>query len=208
MQTRGLTPDDVAAAADRLVARAEKPTLRAVRAELGGGSLATIQPALAQWRASRPRIEPNGFAVSAEVQRAILADMERTVASARAELAAELAETQDARDALTEELRQLGAAAAAAEKRAVDASAEVERQAGTIATLERALTEAREQITREHEIAERARREAAEAAVRLEMVPGLQAELEGLRTRLEQEREARLRAEIAAAELRGPKATG
>lgn len=172
MQSRGLTPEAIAAAADRLIARGEKPSLRAVRAELGGGSLGTIQPALAAWRARRPQIDAAGLGVSAEVQRAIVGDIERAAAAARAELATDLAETREARDALAEELRQQLTVAADAEQRAAEAIAEAERHAGTIATLERALSEAREQIAREHEAAERARREAAEAAVRLELLLG------------------------------------
>jgi colicin import membrane protein len=204
---RGLTPEDIAAAAEKLVARGEKPSARAVRAELGAGSMATITPALAAWRASRPRVEGSGSHISPELQRAMLAEIERAVTSARSELAAELADTQDANSALAEELKTQTAAAIAAEKQAADAKTESERQAGTIASLERSLAEAREQIAQEHETAEHARREAAEAAVRLETLPGLHAEIEALRKRFDEEREARLRAEIAAAELRGTRTT-
>jgi len=204
MQQRGITPENIEAAAERIAARGEKPTARAVRAELGGGSMVTIAPALAAWKANRPKIEAASIGVSAEVQRAILVDVERAVATARADLAAELADTQETLAAVSDELRQQTAAGAAAEARATEATAEVERQAGMIATLERSLAEAREQIAREHEVAETARREAAEAAVRLEMVPGLKGELEELRKRYDAEREARLKAEIAAAEMRGP----
>jgi colicin import membrane protein len=208
VRTASITPEEINAAAERLLSRGEKPTLRAVRGEIGGGSLATIQPVLAEWKARRPRIEPTGPAVSPELQRAILGDIERAVAAAKADLTAELAETQDARDALGEELRQQIVTATAAERRAAEALAESERQAGTIATLERALVESREQIVREREAAEGARKEAAQAAVRLESLPTLQAEIETLRRRLDEEREARRVAEIAAAELRGPAAGG
>lgn len=204
---RGLTPEDIAAAAEKLVARGEKPSARAVRAELGAGSMATITPALAAWRASHPRVEGPGSHISPELQRAMLTEIERAVTSARSELAAELADTQDANSALAEELKAQTAAAITAEKQATDAKAESERQAGTITALERSLAEAREQIAREHETAEQARREAAEAAVRLETLPGLHAEIEALRKRFDEEREARLRAEIAAAELRGTRTT-
>jgi chromosome segregation ATPase len=196
-----LTPTDIEAAAERIAERGQRPTTRAVRAELGGGSMATIVPALAAWNARRPA--PQAAAVSAELQRAVKAEVEGAVAAARAELTAQLADLHDACNALTEELRTQSAAAVAAEQRAAAAETEAERLRGAGAALERTLADAREQNAREREAAERARREVAEAAVRLEMLPGLQAELEALRGRLDTEREARVRAEIAAAELRG-----
>jgi hypothetical protein len=196
-----LTTSDIEAAAERIAARGQRPSSRAVRAELGGGSMATIVPALAAWNARRPKSEAPS--VSAELLRAVRGEVEGAVAAARAELVAQLADLQDACAALTEELRTQSAAAVAAEQRAAVAEAEAERLRGAGAALEQALAEARMQNAREREAAERARQEAAEAAVRLEFVPGLQAELEALRGRLDTEREARLKAEIAAAELRG-----
>src|SRR5204862_3803092 len=114
-------------------ARKERPTARAVRAELGGGSMETIAPVLAAWKANRPKIEATSIGISAEVQRAILVDVERAVATARADLAAELADTQETLAAVSDELRQQTAAGTAAETRAAEATAEVERQAGMIA---------------------------------------------------------------------------
>jgi hypothetical protein len=52
-----LNYDQVAAAAEDLVARGDSPTLRNVRAELGGGSMATLQKHLAHWKASRQRVQ-------------------------------------------------------------------------------------------------------------------------------------------------------
>jgi len=48
-----ITDAKVHAAADALTARGENPTQNAVRRELGGGSFATIGPALQQWRETR-----------------------------------------------------------------------------------------------------------------------------------------------------------
>lgn len=47
------TPEAIHAAIDALVARQEPVTLQSVRNEIGGGSLATIQPVLKTWRAER-----------------------------------------------------------------------------------------------------------------------------------------------------------
>lgn len=49
-KTDGLTDDQVFAAADAIAARGERPTQDKVREALGGGSFATIGPALRRWR--------------------------------------------------------------------------------------------------------------------------------------------------------------
>lgn len=52
-KTDGLTDEQVFAAADAVEARGERPTQHNVRDELGGGSFATIGPALRRWRQAR-----------------------------------------------------------------------------------------------------------------------------------------------------------
>ena len=49
-KTDGLTDDQIFAAADAIAARGERPTQEKVRGVLGGGSFATIGPALRRWR--------------------------------------------------------------------------------------------------------------------------------------------------------------
>jgi len=198
----GTSYAEIAAAADRLTANGERPTVRAVRAEIGGGSLATIQRHFTEWKGGR-RAAPVSAALSPELQRVILAEMERSSAAVRAELETELADTQAERDALTAELERQGETLAASEERAEAQSAEVERQAGALALLERGLADAREQAAREREAAEAARKAAALAELRLESLPQLHAEIKALRADLATEREARRVAEIEAAEWRG-----
>ncbi|WP_418139973.1 DNA-binding protein (plasmid) [Oceanimonas smirnovii] len=48
----GITDQDVFGAADALVANGQKPTQTGIREFLGGGSFATIGPALKKWRAA------------------------------------------------------------------------------------------------------------------------------------------------------------
>ena len=157
-----------------------------------------INAVLSAWKAKRPKIEGASFSVSAELQRAILGEIAQAVAAARAELGDELADLKDTLATTSEELQQQAAGRESAELQASAHAAEIERQNGTITTLQREIAEAREQIGREREAAERARLEAAEATVQLRMVVGLQAEVIELRERARQ-------AEIEAAELRGPK---
>jgi colicin import membrane protein len=199
----GVTFAEVAAVADRIKARGERPTVQRVRGELGSGSLATLQRHFTAWREQNRAGAVESVTLPVELQRAMLGHIERAAAEARADLQAELAETQSEREALTEELERQGATLAAVEERAAAQAGEIERQAGAVATLERALTEAQEAASRERAAAETARKEAALAALRLESLPTLQADLAELRGKLDAERDARRLAEIAAAELRG-----
>ena len=199
----GVTFDEVAAAADRITARAERPTLRGVRAELGTGSLGTIQKHLADGQAGRRQIETASVTLPTEIQRVILFEIERNVAEARSRLETELADLKSDRDTLAEETEQQASALQKAERHADEQSTEIGRQAGMIEQLQRDLTDVKEQITREREAAETARKAAALAELRLESLPKLQDEIEALRAKLENEQEVRRHAEIEAAELRG-----
>jgi colicin import membrane protein len=203
----GVSFAEVAAVADRITGRGERPTVRSVRTELGGGSLATIQRHFSAWKDGHRPTLPVNMALPPELQRAMLTQIERAAAEARAGLETELAETLAERDGLTDELERQSETLAAAEQRTQAQAAEIERHAGTIAMLERALSEAREQAARERDAAEAARRAAALAELRLEDLPGLRTEVEALRTKLEAERDARRKAEIEAAELRGGRKT-
>ena len=205
----GVTAAEVAAVADRIKARGERPTVQRVRGELGSGSLATLQRHFTAWREKNRTGAVESVTLPVELQRAMLGHIERAAAEARADLQAELAETQSEREALAEELERQGATLAAVEERSrpgEEQAGEIERQAGTIATLERALGEAQEAASRERALAEEARKAAALAELRLESLPTLRDELYGAaRASRTPERDARYAslAEIAAAELRG-----
>jgi colicin import membrane protein len=199
----GVTFAEVAAVADRIKARGERPTVQRVRGELGSGSLGTLQRHFTAWREKNRTGAVESITLPVELQRAMLGHIERAAAEARADLQAELAETQSERDALTDELERQGATLAAVEEHAAEQAGAIERQAGTIATLERALAEAQEAASRERVAAEAARKAAALAELRVESLPALRDELTELRGKLDAERDARRLAEIAAAELRG-----
>ena len=57
MARPGITYDEVAASADALVGRGEKPTIGAIRAELGTGSPNTIHRHLTAWKAAQAPAE-------------------------------------------------------------------------------------------------------------------------------------------------------
>lgn len=65
-----VTTTDIHTAADALAARGKRPTLAAVRAELGTGSFSTIGEAMKSWKAPDSQQAPTVAAPDAVVQRA------------------------------------------------------------------------------------------------------------------------------------------
>ncbi len=65
-----LTTADIHTAADTLMARGKKPTLMAIRAELGTGSFSTISEAMKSWKQQQVQQTPTVVAPGAVVQRA------------------------------------------------------------------------------------------------------------------------------------------
>lgn len=93
---RGITYEQVAAAADRIVASGDDPTLRSVREALGTGSLATIHRYMRAWSQARPQLStPPPIQLPDTIVKAIGQEIARAGAEARAEAEALLAQTQD-----------------------------------------------------------------------------------------------------------------
>jgi colicin import membrane protein len=201
----GVTYAEVAAAADRITARSERATVRAVRAELGGtGSLETIQREFSAWKERNRPAKAESVTLPVDLQRVLLGHIERAAADARADLQTELADTQAEREALTDELERQSRGRAEAEQRAEELLAEVARLRGALDQAE-GREEARERALQEaREAAESARKAEALATLRLESLPTLQSENAALKAKLDEVNEARRVAEIEAAELRGP----
>ena len=90
----GITFEQVAEAAESLVAIGERPTQLAVRARLGTGSLGTIQRHLGQWRAAQPLAAASAAPLPAVIARAFQNELARAVAEARQELEQRLSVAQ------------------------------------------------------------------------------------------------------------------
>jgi chromosome segregation ATPase len=67
-----ISKEDIWAAADTLEAAGMVASLAAVRAQLGGGSFATIQPAMAKWRERKAHLSTPREPMPAEVQQRVL----------------------------------------------------------------------------------------------------------------------------------------
>jgi colicin import membrane protein len=186
--------------AEKIAGRGERVTARAIRAELGTGSLVTVQKHLVAWKDGQRIPEQTNPNLPPELSRVFLAEVERQVSTTRAKLEGELGETQADRDSITEEAERLSLALTTAEQRIADLASEAERHAGERVQLQRALTESQERENRERAAAEDARRALAVAELQAQSVPELQAKLDA-------ERERSRKAEIEAAELRGARGT-
>jgi chromosome segregation ATPase len=205
-----VTASAVAQACEAIKAEGNKPSVRTVRARLGGGSPNDIAPLLADWKKGVRVVEAQPIQISKAIHDAI-ADQIRTEAGAAQK---DAAESQAALEADVEELTTAGRAAEALVK---TLDAELEGAKGQVQSLigqidqlradgERIKREAAEQIrTTEDRAAaavakaedeasrERKDREATiaslgQANARLEALPRLEGENERLRAELEQAR--------------------
>ena len=77
MARPGITYDEVAATADALIGRGEKPTIGAIRADLGTGSPNTIHKHLTAWKAAQAPAERQAARLPDEPASALAQEIER-----------------------------------------------------------------------------------------------------------------------------------
>jgi len=99
----GISFAKVAEAAEALVVAGKKPTLRALRDSLGTGSMGTIQQHLAAWSAQQPQVPPVERELSANLKRALFAELAAHAEKATAELTDKLLLAEADRDAIAAE---------------------------------------------------------------------------------------------------------
>nr|WP_315595512.1 DNA-binding protein [uncultured Cupriavidus sp.] len=195
-----ITQNQVNAAADALrAATGKKPTVRAVREELGTGSPATVLRMLDVWKANQIQAAETPLTLPVPLQRMLTDFLAQTVAQEKLELSSELAELRQVNADLglenehqTNNIGELQAELAACQS---DRAA----LAGRVQQLEADLEVARGEAEQERGAAERVRTDLAKALLRLEALPRLETELAAVRADLDRERAARVAADQAAA---------
>lgn len=201
----GVTYDEVAQAADALVAQGKKPTCEAVRHALGRGSNSTVHPLLVRWREINPPAPPPPPQVPGTLLRSLQEELDRAAAEARAEIEERLIEAQSDAKRLAAEGEELEGERDALTDRV--ALLQVERDQAVTLSDERAAEIVRltELLSREQAAAESARLELAKCQLRAETdVARLQElghEIERLRGDMDAERQRREQAERDAAVL-------
>ena len=102
-----ITQEQVNAAADAIRASGTKPTARAVREAVGGGSMATVLKLLQVWQSGQVRVEEGPVVLPAGLQRALVDFIGQEVASAKTDLQSDLVVAQQANsDLIAESERQ------------------------------------------------------------------------------------------------------
>jgi chromosome segregation ATPase len=175
---QGVSYEQVAAAATALLAEDRRPSLRAVRERVGSGSMATIQRHLATFEAQRPRTHAAEIELSPSIRREIEGEIQRHLAESTSDLREQLVDVVGARDALAEEGEAQATTLAELEQQFATVQATATEQAARLGELRTA-------EERERTAAEQARVSLAEANLRLQGIPALEAELERLRTALD-----------------------
>jgi colicin import membrane protein len=207
-----VTFEAVAVAAEALQAAGQRASVRAVTAAIGGGSPNTVLKMLADWKAGRPVVRIADTELDQRITTAIIEQMQRVATTAAA-----AAEERAA--GIDEDLQALAEAQAEAEQQIEALRAERDTAQGRAADFVDQLKEAKADAERQKEQAtaaastlrndlatERQRQEAtasalARAEVRLEVLPGLQAEADRLRAALDTSQQAHHQAEQQAAVL-------
>lgn len=194
-----ITQEQVNAVADAIRAGGAKPTARAIRDQLGTGSMATVLKLLQFWQAGQVKATEVPITLPAGLQRALVDFVGQEIATAKAELQADLVNLQQANnDLIAENERQASTIEIQAEA-LESAQAEKAEIAGRLAQVESDLARALDDVIGERQAAESARTELAKAQLRLEAVPRIEAEIGRLRKELDEQRQARTDAEKKAA---------
>lgn len=180
----GIQCDQVVHAADSLLSRGERPTIRNIREVLGQGSQTTLARFLNQWKEARTAQSPDPE-ISPELRRALTEEMLKREALARAGPEADLVSLRQDQEELLSENARLKESG-----RLLSEQAEREH----VLTAELQLL--KEGWGKAQETLEGLRRELVRAELRLEGVPSLRRELDRLHVSLiESEKERAVLAE-------------
>ncbi|MCE0782881.1 DNA-binding protein [Pseudomonas sp. NMI542_15] len=94
MAREGISYNEVAAAADKLVGEAKSPTIKAVRELLGTGSPNTIHRHLTAWRDAQPAQQSASYELPSDLVNAFGRELARSAAAAKAQVEGDLVNAQ------------------------------------------------------------------------------------------------------------------
>lgn len=206
MAREGVTYDQVAAAADRIVGAGQAATIKAVREELGNtGSPNTIHRHLTAWREARPVVAGMARDLPVKIIDAITTEIEQASASARADIEVQLIQARTESSDLASAGEALETERDALLLQVAELTSERDRLTGQ--TEEQAMEIGRlvADLERERTVAEQGRIQIAQEHLRAEAnektLAAQTEEITRLRSSLEAERDARIKAEQSAAVL-------
>ena len=168
MARPGITYDEVIAAIDALLASGEEPTIQRIREHLGTGSPNTIHRHLVTWRASRPVEQRKAPELPAELQAALVKEIERQAAEARTDVERSLVEAQKEAATLAKAGEELEELNGTLEEQNEALAAEKERQAALANERHDEIEELKINLDRERKAAEEARIQVAQGRNKIE----------------------------------------
>ncbi len=181
----GITYLQVAQVADELVARAQEPSIRLVRAGLGDtGSPNTIQRLLSEWREARPQVVAAAAELSASTLNAIAAEISQAAAKARSEVEAQLLQARAEAKELGSVGEQLELEREELLAKLVEVTTDRDQRIAINTLQVDELDDLRAALQRETASAEAARTAVAKVEIKLEMAAADRAEIVRLRQEL------------------------
>lgn len=204
MQTHGITYEQVALAAQKLLELGQSPTTKAVRAELGSGSQSTITKHLRQWRENESEKAKTNLesVIPKSLLAAIATELKKTEFEAIKNKEIELQENKKAFDELNELLAQEEENSKNQEEKCKAIESENQNILGKMAEMERQIILFRDKI---EELNQKRTSEREEFAAIKSANEYISNDLKDKIELLNIEKEARLKAEIALARLEGQK---
>ena len=194
-----ISQEEVNATADSIRAAGGRPTARAVREQLGRGSMATVLRLLQTWQAGQVHAPAAPVVLPTALQRALVDFIAQEVAAAKWSLEQDLVTAQQTQQELVTENEAQGSALADLQRALEELHVEHSRLSGRYAQLNTEFENTRQTVEVHRQAAEASRTEIAKLQLRLEGVPRLEAELAKVETALEAERAARVAADQTAA---------
>ena len=185
---QGLNYEDVAAAAEDILAAGERPTVRSVRNRLKTGSMGTIQRHLSSWQEKRRETQAGSASLSVEIQKAIITEIERRVGESRLLLEKDIEDLRDDRAVLAEENDRLQKMIEELSSRVSELDGNFSRSSGVIDELRFELASSKSLINEERQKAQKAREDLAGAQAELLRLPILEKIASDLRTEIDSER--------------------
>lgn len=194
-----ISQEEVNAAADSIRAAGGRPTARAVREQLGRGSMATVLRLLQTWQAGQAVAPETPVVLPTGLQRALLDFTAQEVAAAKWQLEQELVTAQQTQKELIAENEAQASALADLQRALEELQVDHSRLSGRYEQIGTEFEETRQTVESHRQAAETARTEIAKLLLKLEGVPRLEADLAKLMAALEAERVARVAADQTAA---------
>lgn len=201
----GITYDQVAAAADALLAETGNATLKSVRDRLGTGGMGTVHKHLAVWNANRPKEPAPMVELPSDLSRGFSAWVTQAATAARADSEERLVQSQAEAFELSRASEQLEAERDELQEQIAELTTERDKAQATAAAHAAEIERLAKEVERERDLAGKAQIDAAQAQLKVDAQMGqladMKSTIEKLNASLEAELEGRIAAEKNAAVL-------